>query len=120
MEASLPEGVELFIPTVASLMEALCGQALRRPVAYHHMGPRSSITALIRALFLEKEGQRRKLEERLEENAKWDYLSNQLDTHVRLINSLTGELTRGGLPWKNRIQEEREQAARERAAGGGE
>ena len=42
-------------------------------------GPRSSITALIRALFLEEEGQRRKLEGRLEKSDNWDYLSNQLD-----------------------------------------
>ena len=75
--------------------------------------PRSSITVLIRALFLEEEGQRRKLEGRLEKSDNWDYLSNQLDTLVRVINGRTGELTRGGKPWKNMIQEER-------AAGGGE
>ena len=115
VEASLPEGVELFVPSVASLLEALCGQALRQPEAYHgHRGPRRYIGALIGALFLEKEGQRRKLEERLEKNAKWDYLSNQLDIYVRVINFRTGELTRGGKPWKWRQEE------RERSAGGGE
>ena len=116
VEASLPEGVEIFIPTVASLLEAFCSQTLRQPKAYRgHNNSRSSIAVLISRLFLEEEGQRRKLEERLEKNANWDYLRNKLDAHVRVINGRTGELTRGGKPWKNRMQ-----AKRERAAGGGD
>lgn len=57
------------------------------------------ISLLIRYLFLEQEGQRRKREGRFWNTASWDFLSNRLDTCVR-TNKRASEMTRGGKAWK--------------------
>ena len=105
VQTSLPGAVEIFIPTVASFLEALCGQASRRPDCLPTgRGAKYVIDLRIRYLFLEQEGQRRKLEQRLEKNANWDFLNNHLDNYVR-TNKRTGESTRGGKVWKSEFHE---------------
>jgi hypothetical protein len=99
--------VEIFVLTVASLLEAFYEQIQNQLEEDSHrsLEPEYYISLLIRYLFLEQEVQRSKLEE----NYNWVFAKNRLGVHVR-ADKRTGVM-RGGKTWGSKMQCGLEQGA---------
>jgi len=74
--------VDIFVPTVAGMLEACCRREKRKCAPVECLGPRYYINLLICYLFLEREEQRRKLADKVR-GESWEYLCKQLDDYVR-------------------------------------